>query len=48
VPKEDRDDYVKQVVGKLPEQNYAVLRHLVEFLSLVMDSSCLNKVRPPY
>ena len=44
MPKGDRDEFVKQVVGKLPEQNFAVLRHLVEFLSLVMDSSCLNKV----
>lgn len=44
IPKEDRDDFVKRVVNKLPEQNYAVLKHLVEFLSLVMDSSCLNKM----
>lgn len=36
LPKEDRCTVIKnQILEKLPHQNFVVLRHLVEFLSLV-------------
>lgn len=44
LPKEERLEFVKTVINKLPEQNYAVLKHLIEFLSMVMECSCLNKM----
>ena len=35
MPREDRVTYMKEVLSRLPEQNYAVLKYLVEFLPLV-------------
>jgi len=35
---------VKQTLSRLPELNHAVLKYLAEFLSLVIDRSCLNKM----
>merc|ERR1712170_281536 len=44
VPKDDRLVIIKSILEQLPPQNYVVLQHLVEFLSLVSDRSCLNKM----
>jgi len=44
VPRDDRLSYVKQTLSRLPELNHAVLKYLAEFLSLVIDRSCLNKM----
>jgi Rho GTPase-activating protein 1 len=35
LPKEDRVPIIKTILEKLPHHNYVVLKHLVEFLSLV-------------
>ena len=35
---------MKQTLSRLPQQNYSVLKFLIEFLSLVIDRSCLNKM----
>ena len=35
VPKDDRLVIIKSILEQLPPQNYVVLQHLVEFLSLV-------------
>lgn len=40
----NQDQFVRDVVDKLPEENYVVLKHIIEFLAIVTDSSCLNKV----
>ena len=33
--KDDKVPVIKNILQQLPQQNYAVLKHLVEFLSLV-------------
>ncbi|XP_035703861.1 rho GTPase-activating protein 1 isoform X2 [Folsomia candida] len=43
--KDERGPIVKQIIlEKLPEDNYAVLKYLVHFLSKVMDRADLNKM----
>jgi len=42
--KDDKVPVIKNILQQLPQQNYAVLKHLVEFLSLVSDRSCMNKM----
>jgi Rho GTPase-activating protein 1 len=43
--KEEKGPFVKQIIlEKLPEDNYAVLKYVVQFLSKVMDRSDLNKM----
>jgi len=45
LPKESRLVYVRDlVIKKLPDQNYVVLKFLVEFLSLVIDRCDMNKM----
>lgn len=43
--KEDRPNYAKQLILEhLPEDNYAVLKYVVQFLGKVVDSAELNKM----
>lgn len=45
LPKESRLTYCQDIViKKLPDQNYVVLKFLVEFLSLVIDRCDMNKM----
>jgi Rho GTPase-activating protein 1 len=45
LPRESRLSYCQDLmIKKLPDQNYAVLKYLVEFISLVVDRSDLNKM----
>eukprot|EP00096_Caligus_rogercresseyi_P005523 TRINITY_DN2117_c0_g1_i2.p1 TRINITY_DN2117_c0_g1~~TRINITY_DN2117_c0_g1_i2.p1 ORF type:complete len:496 (+),score=140.44 TRINITY_DN2117_c0_g1_i2:190-1677(+) len=45
IPKEERHPHVFDIINNaLPEINYRVLKSLMDFLSLVMDRSCLNKM----
>jgi len=45
LPKEVRLNYARDlVIKKLPDQNYVVLKFLVEFLSLVVDRCDMNKM----
>jgi Rho GTPase-activating protein 1 len=45
LPTEARGAFMKDTLrNKLPEQNFLVLKYLVNFLSMVNDSSCLNKM----
>merc|ERR1712110_671422 len=45
LPTEAREKFIKDSLkSKLPEQNFLVLKYLVNFLSMVNDSSCLNKM----
>ena len=37
--KDDKVLVIKNILQQLPQQNYAVLKHLVEFLSLVRITS---------
>jgi len=40
-----RTHYIRKIVRtKLPQLNVALLKYLVDFLSMVIDSSCLNKM----
>lgn len=43
--KDERGPFVKQIVlEKLPEDNYAVLKYIIQFLGKVMDRADLNKM----
>jgi len=45
IPKDSRLDYCKNlIIKKLPDQNYVVLKYLMEFLCLVNDRSDMNKM----
>lgn len=45
LPKESRLSYCQDlVIKKLPDQNYVVLKFLVEFISLVVDRCDMNKM----
>eukprot|EP00092_Neocalanus_flemingeri_P033272 GFUD01036183.1.p1 GENE.GFUD01036183.1~~GFUD01036183.1.p1 ORF type:complete len:520 (+),score=159.53 GFUD01036183.1:131-1690(+) len=45
LPKESRLNYCQDlVIKKLPDQNYVVLKFLVEFISLVIDRCDMNKM----
>ncbi|XP_040564166.1 rho GTPase-activating protein 1 isoform X2 [Lepeophtheirus salmonis] len=45
IPKEDKHSYVSEMINNsLPDINYRILKSLLDFLSLVMDRSCLNKM----
>lgn len=45
IPNEARGRFMKDALrNKLPQQNFLVLKYLVNFLSMVNDSSCLNKM----
>nr|CAD7593046.1 unnamed protein product [Timema genevievae] len=45
LPKDERPRHVKiLILEKLPEDNYRVLKYIVQFLSKVMDRSDLNKM----
>lgn len=45
IPTEARASFMKDALSKkLPERNFLVLKYLVNFLSMVIDSSCLNKM----
>ena len=35
VGKDERISYVKQMMSRLPDHNYAVMKYMIEFLSLV-------------
>ena len=39
----ERPEYVREVVSRLPQRNYTVLRHIVRFLSEVAAQSTENK-----
>ncbi|XP_059080422.1 rho GTPase-activating protein 1-like [Tigriopus californicus] len=44
VSRDEKISYMQELLSRLPDQNCIVLKHLMEFLSLVMDRSCLNKM----
>jgi len=45
LPTDARTSFMKDTLrNKLPEQNFLLLKYLVNFLSMVNDSSCLNKM----
>ena len=45
IPRENRLNYCQDlVIKKLPDQNYVVLKYLMEFLCLVNDRSDMNKM----
>ena len=46
VPKDDRLVIIKSILEQLPPQNYVVLQHLVEFLSLVSMCIIFNRNEP--
>ena len=45
IPRESRLNYCQDlIIKKLPDQNYVVLKYLMEFLCLVDDRSDMNKM----